>query len=106
MSISLPELKLFYTPILEFYDSVDEAHYLDCKWHIIEKLKLTDEQIHSQLENGYSRLGLRITWVQKYLKVCKLIETTKRATISITEEGKVGRRRLLNNNNKPFKSPG
>ena len=84
----LPNLNLFFYPILEYYNSVDMGKHLDCKSYVIEKLKLTEDQITSELLNGSSRLNTRISWVINYLVKASLLERPKRGYVKITDEGK------------------
>lgn len=56
--------------------------------YCIQYFNLTDEEITEKLQSGQTVVSNRIGWSRTYLSKAGLIEKTKRAMYSITEEGK------------------
>ena len=87
--MSLPKYNELYSPFLAAIQDGMPHNISKVKDAIAEQLQLSDESLAEQLPSGtQSVFANRVGWAKTYLKKAGLIESPKRAFVSITSEGK------------------
>ena len=87
--MSLPKYNELYSPFLAAIQDGMPHNITKVKDAIAEQLQLSEESLAEQLPSGtQSVFANRVGWAKTYLKKAGLIESPKRAFVSITSEGK------------------
>ena len=87
--MSLPKYNELYSPFLAAIQDEMPHNISKVKDAIAEQLQLSDESLAEQLPSGTQTVfANRVGWAKTYLKKAGLIESPKRAFVSITSEGK------------------
>ena len=87
--MSLPKYNELYSPFLAAIQDGMPHNISKVKDAIAEQLQLSDESLAEQLPSGTQTVfANRVGWAKTYLKKAGLIESPKRAFVSITSEGK------------------
>ena len=87
--MSLPKYNELYSPFLAAIQDGMPHNITKIKDAIAEQLQLSEESLAEQLPSGTQTVfANRVGWAKTYLKKAGLIESPKRAFVSITSEGK------------------
>ena len=87
--MSLPKYNELYSPFLAVIQDGMPHNISKVKDAIAEQLQLSVESLSEQLPSGTQTVfANRVGWAKTYLKKAGLIESPKRAFVSITSEGK------------------
>lgn len=87
--MSLPKYNELYSPFLAAIQDGMPHNITKVKDAIAEQLQLSEESLAEQLPSGTQTVfANRVGWAKTYLKKAGLIESPKRAFVSITSEGK------------------
>lgn len=90
--MEFPSSNDFYNPILEyFYNKIEMEKYInneELRNFLINKFKLTKEQIELTTGSGANELHSSIAWTITFLCKAGLLERPNRGFIQITEEGR------------------
>lgn len=87
--MSLPKYNELYSPFLAAIQDGMPHNISKVKDAIAEQLQLSEESLAEQLPSGTQTVfANRVGWAKTYLKKAGLIESPKRAFVSITSEGK------------------
>ena len=87
--MSLPKYNELYSPFLAAIQDGMPHNISKVKDAIAEQLQLSEESLSEQLPSGTQTVfANRVGWAKTYLKKAGLIESPKRAFVSITSEGK------------------
>lgn len=87
--MSLPKYNELYSPFLAAIQDGMPHNISKVKDAIAEQLQLSVESLSEQLPSGTQTVfANRVGWAKTYLKKAGLIESPKRAFVSITSEGK------------------
>ena len=87
--MSLPKYNELYSPFLAAIQDGMPHNINKVKDAIAEKLQISEESLAEQLPSGTQTVfANRVGWAKTYLKKAGLIESPKRAFVSITSEGK------------------
>lgn len=87
--MSLPKYNELYSPFLAAIQDGMPHNISKVKDVIAEQLQLSEESLAEQLPSGTQTVfANRVGWAKTYLKKAGLIESPKRAFVSITSEGK------------------
>jgi len=84
----IPDFQTLMLPLLELLADKKEHHFQSLISQICDKFKLTNEERKELLPSGSQEIiNNRVAWAKTYLKKTKLIDSPRRATFVITEQG-------------------
>lgn len=84
----IPDFQTLMLPLLELLADKKEHHLQSLISQICDNFKLTNEERKELLPSGSQEIiNNRIAWAKTYLKKTKLIDSPRRATFVITEQG-------------------
>jgi|SRR6185437_1006842 len=84
----IPDFQKIILPLLEILGDNKEHELGYITQKICERFKLTEEEKKELLPSGNQEIiNNRVGWARTYLKKAKLIESPRRATFKITEQG-------------------
>lgn len=84
----LPNFYEMYKPLLETLKDEKEYSTKEYRTRVAELLNLTEEDIERNFKDSNTNIyRTRLSWTCFYLKKAKLIESTKRGVLKITERG-------------------
>ena len=84
----IPDFQTLMLPLLELLADKKEHHFQSLISQICDKFKLTNEERKELLRSGSQEIiNNRVAWAKTYLKKTKLIDSPRRATFVITEQG-------------------
>ena len=84
----IPKYDEMYKEVLLVLQDGKEHSMKDVREKVANILKLSDEDLKEKLESGINKFASRINWSCVYLKKARLIESSKRGFVKITENGK------------------
>ena len=85
----IPDFPTFMRPILVSIEDGSEHDLKDVKKSLINKFKLTDEELQVKIPSQRAYLfDNRLGWANTYLKKAGLISSKRRGFLQITEQGK------------------
>ena len=85
----IPDFQTFMQPLLVSIEDGSEHDLKDVKKSLINKFKLTDEELQVKIPSQRAYLfDNRLGWANTYLKKAGLISSKRRGFLQITEQGK------------------
>lgn len=85
----IPDYQSLMLPVLQYVANGQEYRMLDVIQGLAKSFKLSDEELASLIPSGQTPLfSNRVHWAKTYLKKSGLVDSPKRGSIAITNDGK------------------
>ncbi|MGQ0739209.1 MAG: winged helix-turn-helix domain-containing protein, partial [Bacteroidota bacterium] len=84
----IPDFQTIMLPLLKFSGDGKEHSISESIQHLASEFKLTNEELNEWLSSkSQKRFYNYVYWAKAYLKMAKLLETTRRSFFKITDRG-------------------
>ena len=85
----IPDFQTIMLPLLKLISDGESHNAHDVSAYLSKEFNLTEEELNKYVPSGQQKVFVnRVSWAKSYLKMAKLIETTKKGFFKITDNGK------------------